>query len=369
MRDVGAARLAEWRACVGIDATTSSPTAKRPPRSAEPTAAQTEPNLGAADVTDIDERPTNLDQRPAAAEFDDIAADTSLDHIEELTGPFAAVAPQLPPDLMTAVSAQPEMPHRAAVEPSELVAEADATDTGQAFAPLQDRMDAQPAWGSQDMEAAFDTASWQGDDVETAASTPRPTDLSDTIDEPSAQGMLHAGELASMSLEIVQSDRVDPVRPAFDASPTRPSLIAEPKPLVSPARQADIATHVVRERIAPNPVPKVAVIDPGRYEDRPEARTPIQRPVVPTSAPMGQPRISVSEVREPSLVVPVHGDPVAVERRQAPWLLIVGGVTTAALVIALVVTIGRLAFTSTVILPAPVTEPERAEPVTAPSQP
>ena len=310
--------------------------------------------------------PTDLDV--TVTEPSDSSAATSLDEIEHFdSGPLPPVQPVVPPELIASEKT-------------------DKTDTVEVPWPkpqLAGEPTPPPTWGRADMETAFDASSWETHSVTTVHTGPAqdewtkirpdapPTNdaLSDTLDEPSAAAVLRAEDLQAVrgAFEFV-SNHPD-AGPLNDTRPTvPPPLVTEPPPLVPPA-QALIETQVVRQRIQPSALP---VLESESWDHGlstgvewasgvPQARG--ERFVSPANV---NTRLSAKDLREPSLVVPI-GDGEPTRPRATPWLFIAAGISTAIFLIAVVVTVIRLALPSMSAQPAPLSTPAAETGATTPT--
>ncbi|MEO1335196.1 MAG: hypothetical protein AAFV29_06115, partial [Myxococcota bacterium] len=270
----------------------------------------------------------------------------------------------------------------------------DNDDRGQ-FAPLNSNHAVRESWSSQDIELTLDSASswnqqeqpdWISADAtwpsEEAASLPTdperrlPKPITDTFDEASAPALLDSQDLAVIhnAFEIVPSEAEVPPSNTRTA-PLGPSVITEPPPLVAgKAKQADIVTHVVRERLTVADEAEIAPVawDANVSEEESE-RTHEEWPSGDTNPPQTlrsesyippasvNTKISISDIKEPSLVVPVVEGPNSRRPNKGfPWSMFGLGVVTAAVVGAIVVMSVRLWMASSLTLPAPIEDDQAA---------
>ena len=307
------------------------------------------------------------------------AEPTSLDELQDIgLEPLAPIQPAVPPALMV----RSEDRSDPITDPGDVSASAstpmhpeggwNAPPSDAGFGPLESQLASTPAWGSDDMEAAFESASWNVPAVP-AVRQARPAGSDngehvDTIDDDSASTALLSQDdlrVIHSALDFVPSTP-QPLPAAAHRPPPPPSLpplsISELPPLVPfRSKQADIATQIVRERVVPNPEPDVGG---DNWDDQAVSTNVDLYPAGNLTAPdstaeMFVPpanvdtKISVSDIREPSLVVPLADEAIVKKPRPVPWLYIAAGVSSAVL-IAIVMTVGRWMLTSSAYQPAPV---------------
>ena len=340
-------------------------------------------DLASAVTTALGDPPTRIAPW-ANLEPPDSSATTSLDEIEDVG--FEAVAPirtATPPSLRLR-SDDPSEPMTA---PGDLYASAptpdlddsgawSTTDVELSFEPLGHQT-APPAWGNPDLEAAFEAASWESAVTTSPGSQPRASQpstsipnarplappanrppLVDTIDDSSATALLSRDTMRQLrgSFEVLPTDTDADTRPL----PARGSLLSEPPPLV-PARskQANIETQVVRKRLVDNTAPVADGWEDAGVSTNVDLLPPPGLDTPGSTAEMFIPpanvdtRISISDIREPSLVVPI-ADEDLLPRRRVPWLFIAAGISSAIFITVITVAMGRFVLSSSPTQPAPV---------------